>query len=149
MQRQPVRTSKNNCPNQKKVARKGHKTKEPWNGIAKLTQKGNNAINGGSWVQYLRSVSPINFLLCLWFSNSFNIFSFVFDIILKLHFSFPFPPSKPSNIHLLTLSNSCQYFPLMVINFLNITCSVCVMLLICMFLGLITWDWMTSWYVLP
>lgn len=81
----------------------------------------------------------------------------MFDIILKSHSSLPFPPSQPSHIHLLTLSNSCRFFSLMVIIyayvntqiFLNITCSVCIMLLVLMLWGLITWDWITSWCVLP
>lgn len=46
------------------------------------------------------------------------------------------------------LSNCCSMHVCMWIS-VNITCFVCIMLLVCMFLGLCTWYWITSSCTLP
>lgn len=83
--------------------------------------------------------------------SSCSFFYSIFEIIVQLHFSLAFPPFKPSDIppvlsrhHLfhLYIFITCIYVsPHM---FLDISCSVCVILWIYLFSELTTWNWIAN-----
>lgn len=81
----------------------------------------------------------------------FKLFLFVeinYNIIKSFSYLF-FPPSKSSHIYLFALIKTDDCFLLVWHAYmyiaLNTTCSVCIMVLVCIFSELRTWHWTTTW----